>query len=298
MWINKPGPITDTITFLGREESCVYLVGEDEYTIIGGGMAYILPDIIKQLKRFEIDESKIKRLILLHAHFDHVGIAPYFKKNFNGLQVFSSPRGKDLLSKPQVATSIKEMNIGLLAGEKMEDRADEFGLNYDSFPVDETLKGGDVVNWGGVELEIIDAPGHSSCSIGVYMPKEKALFASDAGGIPFGDAIFASGNSNFTEYQKSLERFATYDVEIHLAEHYGAFTENEGKTFMKRSIESASQTRKYLDESYARTRDIKKSTTELTDIFMKDAEGYFLPRPVMEMVVEQMVKHIAKVMDE
>ena len=298
MWINEPGPITDRITLLGREESCVYLVGEDEYTIIGGGMAYIIPDIIKQLKRFEIDESKIKRILLLHTHFDHVGIAPYFRKHFDDLKVFSSPRGKELLNKPQVSTSIKEMNVGLLAGQKMDDRVDEFGLNYDLFPVDEALKGGDVVNWGGVELEIIDAPGHSSCSIGAYMPKDKALFASDAGGIPFSGAIFASGNSNFTKYQQSLERFATYDVEIHLAEHYGAFTENEGKTFMKRSIESASQTRKMLDESYARTRDIKKTATELTDIFMKEAEDYFLPRPIMEIVVEQMVRHIAKVMDE
>jgi glyoxylase-like metal-dependent hydrolase (beta-lactamase superfamily II) len=163
--------------------------------------------------------------------------------------------------------------------------------------VDDTVSGGDVVNWGGVELQIIDAPGHSSCSIGVYMPEDRALFASDAGGIPFGDGIFASGNSNFTKYQQSLERFAAYDVEIHLAEHYGAFTGEEGRSFMKRSIESAKRTRRYLEESYARTGDIKESTAELTELIMEEAQGYFLPKPVMEMVVEQMVRHIAKVMD-
>ncbi|MBN1572733.1 MAG: MBL fold metallo-hydrolase [Deltaproteobacteria bacterium] len=297
MWIKEPGPITDRITLLGKEESCVYLVGKDEYSILGGGMTYVVPDIVKQLDRLKIDRSKIGRLLILHSHFDHVGAAPGLKKLIPGLTIISSPRGMELLKNPKVADSIRELNMGLLSANGLADKAGEFGLDYESFPVDDTVSGGDVVNWGGVELQIIDAPGHSSCSIGVYMPEDKALFASDAGGIPFGDTIFASGNSNFTKYQESLERFATYDVEIHLAEHYGAFTGEEGRSFMKRSIESAKRTRKYLEESYARTGDIRESTAELTDLIMEEAEGYFLPKPVMEMVVEQMVRHIAKVMD-
>jgi glyoxylase-like metal-dependent hydrolase (beta-lactamase superfamily II) len=219
MHITKPGPITDRILMLGREESCVYLIKGEEYTIIGGGLIYIVPDVLDQLKSFGIDESRITRLLILHSHFDHVGIVSYLQKRLDHLKVCASPRAKELLAKPKVVETIKNYNQGLIAMHKMEDTVKKLGITADKILVDEAVSGGDKVNWGGVDFEIIDAPGHSSCSIGAYMPKDKTLFASDAGGIPFGGEIFASGNSNFTKYQETLERFAAFDVEIHCAAH-------------------------------------------------------------------------------
>ena len=96
------------------------------------------------------------------------------------------------------------------------------------------------------------------------------------------------------EYEQTLERFRQYDVDIHLAEHYGAFTGDDARQFMPRSIESARETRKLMEESYARTGDAEKSTKELTDLIMERAPEYFLPREVMAMVIGQMMRYIAK----
>ena len=297
MWIKKPGPITDRILLLGREESCVYLLLGEEHTIVGGGMIYVVPDILAQLGEFGIDENKITRLLILHTHFDHCGAVPSLKRLLPNLRVFASPRGEELLSSPAVTAEIKALNESLIAMHGMADKVGELGISWDGIVVDETVTGGDRPNWGGVDLEIVDAPGHSSCSIAAYMPSDKALFASDAGGIPYGEVIFASGNSNFTKYQQTLERFATYDVSIHLSEHYGAFTGGEGRDFMRRSIASAKETRAILEESYKRTGDIERSKQEITEALMEGAKDYFLPRPVMEMVVGQMLRHIAKTID-
>ena len=297
MWIKQPGPITDRILLLGREESCVYLLKGDEYTIVGGGMVYVVPDVIEQLKKFGIDENKITRLLILHTHFDHTGMVATLQKRWKNLKVYASPRGKELLATPDVAAQIRALNEGLISMHKMEERVRQFGVSLDAIRVDATVTGGDRPVWGGVPLEIIDAPGHSSCSIAAYIPEDKALFASDAGGIPYGDMIFASGNANFTKYQQTLERFATYDVSIHLSEHYGGFTGKDGRQFMGRSIAAAKETRAILEESYKRTRDVEKSKKEITDTLTEGAKGYFLPRPVMEMVIGQMLRHIAKVID-
>ena len=295
MWITEPGRITDRILYLGREESCLHLVLGDEHTIIGGGMAYVIPDLLDQLDRFNIDRDRITRLLILHAHFDHVGAVSHLQNTLPNLKVFGSVRARELLEKDDVAKSIIDMNRGMIAANGMEAEAQNVIL--DPIRVDETVGGGDRVTWGGIDFEIIDAPGHSSCSIAAYMPEEKALFASDAGGIPFGDTIFAAGNSNFTEYQKTLERFAEYDVEIHLPEHYGVFTGEDARTFMGRSIRSAQETRKLLEDAYRKTGDIAESTKLAVDAFTSGADGYFLPRPVMEMVIGQMMRHIAKTMD-
>jgi glyoxylase-like metal-dependent hydrolase (beta-lactamase superfamily II) len=297
MWIKEPGPVTDRIVMLGREESCIYLVKGTEHTIIGGGMIHIVPEVLAQIERFGIDADKITRLLILHTHFDHCGAVPVLAKRLKNLKVYVSPRGKELLANPDVTAQIKALCDGTIAMNKMEREAREYGLVFDGIGVDGTVSGGDRVDWGGNEIEIIDAPGHSSCSIAAYMPSDKALFASDAGGIPYGDTVFAAGNSNYTQFEQTLQKFATYDVEVHLSEHYGAFTGADGRAFIGRSIEAASQTRTILEESYRKTRDIKESTVEITDAMMGQAEDYFLPRPVLEMVVGQMLRHIAKTID-
>ena len=81
MRITEPGPVTDCIRFMGLTESCVYLVdGGGEYVLIGGGLAYVIPDLMDQLTRAGIQEEKIRRLLILHAHFDHCGMNAFLKK--------------------------------------------------------------------------------------------------------------------------------------------------------------------------------------------------------------------------
>jgi glyoxylase-like metal-dependent hydrolase (beta-lactamase superfamily II) len=294
MRIAKAGWITDRILLLGSEESNVYLLKGEEHTIVGGGMITIVPDVLEQLDVFGIEESTITRMLILHTHFDHCAIAPFFARRWPQLKVVTSKRGQDLLANQKVVESISFLSKAAIAQAAMEEKAQALNLIFDGLEVQETVEGGDRVNWGGIELEIIDAPGHSSDSIAAYMPSEKALFASDAGGIPFGDDVFSAGNSNFTKYQETLKRFNEYDVEIHLAEHYGAFTGQDARNYMPKSIEAAKETRKLLEESYRRTRNIEESTRELTELIMKRAPDYFLPKEVMAMVIGQMMKYIAK----
>lgn len=75
---------------LGRRESCVYLIdGGSEYVLLGGGMSYIIPDILKQMNLFGIEEKMITRIITHHAHLDHVGIVPFFKKRWPRIKVLA-----------------------------------------------------------------------------------------------------------------------------------------------------------------------------------------------------------------
>ena len=136
---------------------------------------------------------------------------------------------------------------------------------------------GEILTCSDLSLEILEVPGHSSCSIAVYIPEEKALFASDAGGIPFGDKIFTAANANFDLYQQSLEKMAAKDVEIHLAEHYGALSGTEGRQFLGKAIAAAAETRQTLEAAYDETGDVAKTTEMITDGIMADAPRVFFP---------------------
>jgi len=294
MVITTPGNITDRIIMLGKKESNVYILkGEDEYALIGGGMIHIIPDILEQVKRFGIEEKKIKHIFILHAHFDHCGIVPYFKKRWPWVRVAASQRAKEILSKPNVMESIDFMNQALLEQYGIE-KTQEFFEGMPLLEVEASLNDGDMLSCGGLSLEILSVPGHSSCSIAIYIPEEKAMFASDAGGIPLGNKIMTSANSNFDKYQESLKKMASYEIDIYLAEHFGCRMGEDGRSYLKRAIETADEFRKILIKSLKRHNDVNKSTEEITDRLMAEAPEDFLPRDVLSIVVGQMLHFLKR----
>ncbi|MDF1592546.1 MAG: MBL fold metallo-hydrolase [Desulfobacterales bacterium] len=295
MVIDQPGKVNDKIVLLGRKESCVYLLkGRNEYALLGGGMVSIVPDVLEQLDKFNIDEKKIRRMIILHAHFDHCGIVPFFKKRWPWATVTASARAKELLSSPKIIQSVAFLNQMLLARDGLQKVAGEMGLDFNGIAVESVVAGGAVLRCDDLSLEIIDVPGHSSCSIAVFVKEQKALFASDAGGIPAGDWIFTAANSNFDLYQESLRKMAGYDLDIYLAEHFGALTGTDAGGFLQRSMDAAVQTRSLLEDSYARTGNAEQSAAEITGLLMEKFPEKLLPKEIIALVVGQMFNFIAK----
>jgi glyoxylase-like metal-dependent hydrolase (beta-lactamase superfamily II) len=295
MVFDTPGMITDRIWLVGRRESCAYIVGGgQDYALLGGAMAYVAPDVLEQLNRFGIDEDKIHRIVVLHSHFDHCGMVPFLKRRWPWAVVTASARSKELLQKPNVIESIAAFNQAMMAQSSLTDSAEERDLRFDGINVEAVVGEGDVLTCSDLSLEILDVPGHSSCSIAIYVPQEKALFASDAGGIPFGDKIFTAANANFDLYQQSLEKMAGRDVAIFLAEHYGALAGAEGRRFLANAMAAAAETRRSLEEAYRATGDEARTTAIVTDRIMAETPEGFLPREVVAIVAGQMVHYIAK----
>jgi len=295
MRILETGKVVDPIYLLGTKESNVYLLdGGDEAAILGGGMIYIAPDVIKQIENFHINPKRIKKAIILHSHFDHVGILPYLKKKWQWIEIIGSNKAKELLSKDKVISSIQSMNEMILEKQNMKQKAKELGLNFPKLEVDKVVSEGDTIKVGSFSLKVMEVPGHSSCSIALYEPNLKALFASDAGGIPMGDDVFTAANSNFDEYMDSLLRMSKLDVDIFLAEHYGAITGKDAKKFLEKSIESAKQTRILLEDIYKKYKDISVATEEAVNELMPKKDQDFLPREVISIVVGQMLRYIGK----
>jgi len=108
----RAGKITDNLWLLGTEELCVYLlVGSRDAAIISAGMNYIIPDVLKQIDAFGVDKNKIAHMIILHAHFDHVGIVPYFKRHYPQLIICASQRGWEVLAKPKAIEVINQYSM-------------------------------------------------------------------------------------------------------------------------------------------------------------------------------------------
>ncbi|MBN2255309.1 MAG: MBL fold metallo-hydrolase [Deltaproteobacteria bacterium] len=293
----KAGKIADNLWYLGREESGIYLLeGNESSIIINGGLSYILPDVLQQMKDFGIVTDKIKRLLVLHSHFDHAGIVPYFKRTWPDIEICASEPAWKIFAMPK---AIEIMNqFSQLVADQMG--AGDVLKPYDhlwSNDITGTIVSeGDRIDLGGTELTIMETPGHSHCSITAFEPVMKALFASDAVGIPYRNTAFPSGNTNYTQFQETLERLKSLPVKYVCCDHYGYITGDEAATFVDVSIEEARKMRKEMEDMYRATGDIDAAAAAITTAFYDKSPDYFISSDILEGVFKQMVKHLSKSM--
>src|SRR4030043_1513753 len=298
MRMRKPGKVHERIWFLGREESGVYLLeGNNSSMIVSGGMSYIVSDLLQQFKEFDIDENRIKKLLILHSPFDHVGIVPFFKRRHPEIEVYASLRGWEILQMDKAILTINEFSRNVAKRMGKEDVYSTYDLEWRNDVSGKAIREGDRIDLGNLEVSILEIPGHSSCCIAAYVPELKALFPTDGGGIPFNETIVTSGNSNFTKYQESLEQLKDLDVEYYCADHYGYVIGEEARTFIPMTIEMAKQNRALMEEVYRSTRDVDLAAKKLISSFYDENPYYFLSPEIFLDVYRQMVRHIASVMD-
>lgn len=294
MRVRQSGPVCQGLWLLGREESCVYLLeGERSSLLISGGMSYILPDLKEQIKSFGIDQDRISQLLILHAHFDHVGIVPYLKREKKEMEVMASSRAWELLSTPKVLETINSFSRAVASRMGRLEALDGYDLEWRTDITGKKVQEGDLLDLGGLEVQILETPGHSSCSISAWVPTLGALFASDAGGIPFKDTIITSGNSDFTRFQENLERFKKLPIRYVCADHYGYVCGEEVRGFMAEAAETAARRRREMEELYLETKDIEESARELTRRFYAQNPDYLLTPEIFQGVFRQMVRHVA-----
>ncbi|MCF8054934.1 MAG: hypothetical protein K9K75_06960, partial [Deltaproteobacteria bacterium] len=219
---------------------------------------------------------------------------PYLARQNPNMQVLASVRGKEILqsaSARETINAFSQISVDLLSNRKT---MSGFDLNWrDDVPIS-TVQDGDEITVGKYKLLVMAVPGHSSCSLAVYEPSLKALFPSDAGGMPFADTCINSGNSNFTQYQEGLKRLAELKVNFYCADHCGFIHGEEAASFGKTAVASAQKMRADIENTYYRLKDITKTTEEITDKFYQAYPSYFLARSIMAGVIGQMVKHIVK----
>jgi glyoxylase-like metal-dependent hydrolase (beta-lactamase superfamily II) len=298
MRIQKPGRVQEGIWFLGRKETGVYLLeGRNGSMIISGGMSYIVPDLLEQFEEFKIDESRIKKILILHSHFDHVGIIPFLKRRHPEIEVCGSERAWEILKMEKAILTINEFSRNVAKRVGKEEVYSKHDLEWRDDISGRTIREGDRIDLGGIEVFVFETPGHSSCCIAGYVPELKALFPTDGGGIPFGETIITSGNSNFTKYQESLEHLRPLEVEYYCADHYGYVTGEEARQFIPMTIEMAKKKRSQMEEAYRSTRDIDAAAKLLISSFYEESPDYFLSPDIYLDVHRQMIRHIATVIE-
>lgn len=170
-----------------------------------GGSSRILQ---KNIEDTGFNPASITTLILTHNHIDHIGSAPYFRKQF----------GCKIVMHDLDADAVEE-------GDSMRTAASCYGTTFSPTAVDVRLMGDyEILRFRGEELHCLHTPGHTPGSLSVYLDRggKRILFGQDIHG-PFLD-IF---RSDIGRWRKSMEKLLTLNADILCEGHFGIFQPKE-----------------------------------------------------------------------
>lgn len=226
---NPPVEITQDLWMLGTSEYPVYLFrAGDEYTVFEGGIGAVGPMLGEQLALLGIDGRQVARIVVTHAHPDHVMAVPAFRELFPRAEVLASEVAAKTLAAEKAVAFFAKMD-GMLHAALVERGL--VGGQYRAVPpaenriaVDRVLREGDRIEAAaGVAFEVLETPGHSDCSLSFWEPAGRVLVVSDATGfyLPEHGTWWPNYFTDYGKYLASIERLAGLGAEVLCLSHNG-----------------------------------------------------------------------------
>lgn len=206
-----PGIYTFTGLFVGR----VYAIeGSDGLTLVDCGLSLAPPRIIKQLKAAGYAPGDVKRILITHAHPDHVGGLPELQR-LTGASVVCGA-----LERPVVEG---EVAVGMISPYKELLEAQRFHTPPVKFPpthVDRTVSEGDHIEEALGGLQVLHTPGHALGHVTYWQPERRIAIVGDVLMNLRGLTLpFAFVTPDMDADKRSIRRVARLEPEIVLFGH-------------------------------------------------------------------------------
>ncbi len=214
--------VTEGVYFVpGQDEmipdSHLYCLGEPsshDLSLVDVGLFGKADYKIRSLQQMGIDLEDVKRVILTHTHFDHIGCLSEIQKRIPGAELWVHTLEAVPLEQGDERTvygmemfrEMCQMQYGLTSGAF-------------TFQVHRKLQGGENITVGGMDWEILHIPGHSMGGIALYHRPKKILIPGDVLYADYSIGRYDLHGANASELRKSLLRLAELDVDVLLPGH-------------------------------------------------------------------------------
>lgn len=231
-WVQEEGKFSESISILDSYlfglpygMYCYLIQGSEKTALIDSASSQEAVRIIEKLKRENIKPDII---ILTHAHWDHALGVPIFQKEYPNIEIMVGETGVRALK------NNKNFNSPFANFEMLPDLELIEGLT--------SVKEGEQVDLGGINLSIIETPGHSNCSITIFEPSQKILFVGDAMGniwtLDFVMPPIMPPEFSEEKFFTTLDKIREVNYESLAFSHHGILTRTHAKLFPDKALSS------------------------------------------------------------
>ncbi len=194
---------------------CVYLVFDrQEWCLIDIGYEDTLDDIIELIRQMDFPLAECKYLVATHADVDHVQALKRAKEIMPQARVVGHPHAQKLLATGERIMTYAEIT------------AQGISIPMPRVDFDAVIDEGDILQIGGLKLEVWHTPGHAPAQLAFRMGE--LLFS--------GDNIYRDGcvgnidahhGSDIPQFITSLRRIRESDVQWLLPSHGPIFRKDD-----------------------------------------------------------------------
>jgi glyoxylase-like metal-dependent hydrolase (beta-lactamase superfamily II) len=196
------------IDFQGRVWAYACLE-RDRITLIDSGVADRVDTALEGIRTTGRTAEDVRQIVLTHCHKDHTGLVAEMKRRSGATAIAHG------LDAPVIRKWEAVDDPVLTDGERrvMEQIS---GSMPDAEPagVDQELSDGDEIEIAGENARVIQIPGHTPGSIGIFMPKSRILFTGDAAASLSGKPVVGYFNIDPPQARRSFARLADLDFKI------------------------------------------------------------------------------------
>ncbi|MCP2597392.1 hypothetical protein NLC93_05940, partial [Candidatus Aminicenantes bacterium AC-335-G13] len=188
---------------------------------------------------------------------------PYLKRKIPGVKIGASLVASQVFKKEKALELIRSFNkeVEKIAGIKRDD------IYFDGIEVDFIVEDGKRISLGkNIEIEFIATPGHTRCSVSYYLPKQKAIFFGEAGGVLEPDGkIRAQFLSSYNQYINSMKKLLEKEIEIIGLAHGGFLKREEARNYLKESLGQAQLFKDKIVSYLNKYKDIEKVVEKISE---------------------------------
>lgn len=171
--------VTENVyTFEGLQLGRGYLIDDDgALTLIDTGTASAPAKIVSQIAASGRDPQAIQRILLTHAHADHVGGLPWFLENTQ-VEVIASAIEAPIIDGTQSPPSPPMMHWPVVG--RLMNNGQETPPLLTGMTVHRTVEDGEVLADVMDGLQALVIPGHTAGQTAYWQPERRILFCGDA----------------------------------------------------------------------------------------------------------------------
>jgi len=163
-----------------------YVLKGEKVVVVETGPTSSIPNLLSGLHELNVHLGDVAYVAVSHVHIDHAGGAGTLLKQLPNAKVLVHPKGATHLIDPT--------KLWLASKQTLGDVAEMFG-KPDPISKDRIITANEdwTLNLGkGLNLKIVEAPGHASHNVAYYEQRNGGVFPGDGAGayLPEFDAVF------------------------------------------------------------------------------------------------------------
>ncbi|HMO18380.1 MAG TPA: MBL fold metallo-hydrolase [Oligoflexia bacterium] len=292
MWVKASGELTDNTIQINTAVSSHILVQGDNVAIFDASLWSVREELWGRIAE---EVETIEYILLTHAHFDHVGAVPFLREKASHLKMICGRETANLLSDIEVIQKISAKNkeASHVLGDTCDISLDEW---KESLTPDVVFNEGEILKLGdGVEIKLIETPGHSVDSVSYFVKPDLLLVVGDAFGTFAGrELVTPSYNHSYNDFMKSIAKVSALDLQVLSFAHSGSLSGEMVGKFLLDIIREAETSKNNFTE--------RMKTGELIDDIVSSvvmewaSEGRFPDGPFTDALkdsIEGMVRSVA-----